>query len=145
MKCDVASILGLPVGEEDLSTPLLEIFTCQCCLLCGLTKYMLLAQPSAPPQSQVCWQLTLVSLRHCLHQATSTDVLKSGPRTTVVVHLDPLWELWRQLTLTWPSPPTCTHPLSPEVLRSDCPSCQSTHRLFGCSVGAKFTAPTAEV
>ena len=57
----------------------------------------------------------------------------------------PTVELWRQLTLTWPSPPTCTHPLSPKFLWSDCPSCQSTHRLFGCSVGAKFTAPTAEL
>ena len=31
-------------------------------------------------------------------------MLKSGPRTIVFVYLDPLWELWRQLTLTFPAP-----------------------------------------
>lgn len=51
------------------------------------------ALPSAPAQPEECRQLALVSLRHCFHEATSTDALKSSFRTTVVMHFDLLWEL----------------------------------------------------
>ena len=58
----------------------------------------------------LCWQLALVSLRHCFHQPISTDLMRSGLRIVVVMALGLLWELWRQLKL-WPCPvPTlCAH------------------------------------
>lgn len=49
----------------------------------------------------LCWELPLVSLRHCFHQAISIELMRSSPRTVVVMALGPLWELWRQFRL-WP-------------------------------------------
>ena len=85
----------------------------------GLQSTVLLALPLTQPQLWECQQLALIFLRHFFHKATSTDPLKSGPRTIVVAHLDPLWELWRQ-PRSWPSPaPTCIHPQSPQLLKPD--------------------------
>ena len=44
-----------------------------------------------------------VTLRCRFHRATSSYALTSGLRTAVVMHLDPLWELWMRLRL-WPVP-----------------------------------------
>ena len=60
-----------------------------------------------------------MSLRHCFHQATCTDSLKSGPWTAAIMHLDPLWELRRKLRF-WPGPiPMCTCSQSPHLLKPD--------------------------
>ena len=74
----------------------------------GSQSTLLLALPSAPPQLWECQQSALVSLRDCFHKATSADPLKSGPRTTVVMHLELLLELWRQLR-PWLVPAPCMH------------------------------------
>ena len=87
----------------------------------GLQSTPLSALPLVPPQPWECWQWTLVSLRHCFPKATSTKPLESGPRTTVVTHLDLLWEPRRQLR-PWSSPGAMrTCPQSPQLLRPDPP------------------------
>ena len=104
----------------------LEVFTCECALLC--------------PLSPVVWAHKVHCFWHCFqsffscgyacnwlwwlsgiffHSGTSADPLRSGPRTAVVMHLYPLWELWRQLRL-WSGPiPTCMCPQSPQLLNPD--------------------------
>lgn len=64
----------------------------------GFQGTMLLALPLTPTQLWGCQKLALVSLRCLFHQAISTDPLKSGPRTVVVVLLGLLWELWGQVS-----------------------------------------------
>ena len=60
-----------------------------------------------------------MSLRHCFHQATCADSLKSGPWTAAIMHLDLLWELRRKLRF-WPGPiPMCTCSQSPHLLKPD--------------------------
>ena len=106
----------------------------------GSQNTLLLALPLAPSQSCISQKLAL-SLRHCFHKSTSTDPLKSGPGTAVVMHLAPRWELWRQLR-PWPGPaPTCTCPQSPQLLTLD------TFQLWAltCPAGAEFMKPVAEV
>lgn len=57
--------------------------------------------------------MALVSLRHCFHEATGADALKSSFRTTVVMHFDLLWELWGRFK---PNPgPTPMLPTAAEV------------------------------
>ena len=109
MQCEVGGIGTLPLGKKPLSIPPLELFIYECALLCplspllcGLTKYTLFGTvlgPTltvgvlaiGPSDPQTC----------CFHQAMGTDPLKSDPKTAIVMHLDPLCELWRQLRL-WP-------------------------------------------
>ena len=84
--------------------------------LCRLTKYTVVCTPLSPT---ICWQMAFMTLRYCFHQATSTDPLKSGPSTAVVMHLYPLWDLWRQLRL-WPHPTlNCMCTQSPQLLKPD--------------------------
>lgn len=101
----------------------------------GSQNTLLLGLPLAPSQSCISQKLAL-SLRHCFHKSTSTDPLKSGPGTAVVMHLAPLWELWRQLR-PWPGPaPICTCPQSPQLLTPDtfqlCEHPLSTHMSCRC-------------
>lgn len=54
----------------------------------------------------------------CVHRAaTCTSLLTSGTRTTVITHLDLLWDLWTQAR-PWPCV-VCMRPQSPQLLRSD--------------------------
>ena len=110
-------------------------------LCAGSQSTLLLALPSAPPQLWECQQLALVSLRHCFHKATSADPLKSGPRTTVVMHLDLLWELWRQLR-SWPGPHMHT-PTKPPAAKTNLSQLQE-HPL-AVRAGAVFTKLAVEV
>ena len=104
------------MGEEPLSIPPLELFTCECALLCHLspigeiTKYivygtalgptLIIDMPVIDPD---------ISQAH-FHLPTSTDLLRSGPCATVFRYLCPLWEVGRQLRL-WPCPtPIFMHP-----------------------------------
>ena len=74
-----------------------------CCvtfyLFCEFTSYTVVDTALSLTLTWVCWQLALVSVQHCFHQATSIDPLKSGPRIEVTVDLDPLSILWGQLRL----------------------------------------------
>ena len=80
-----------------------------CHLCAGSHRTPLLAPPSTPPQPWECRPSSPVSLSRCFF----TRLLKSGPRTSVVGHGDPLCEIWRPLWL-WPSP-------GPQLLRPDLP------------------------
>ena len=100
-----------------------SLFTC--CV--GSQSILSLAPPSAPPQLWVFWQSALAPLRLCFHKATTADPLKSGPRTAVVAHLDPLWELWRQLR---PQPSLVS---GAAVVHSDVPqTLNSQNPLYRC-------------
>ena len=109
-------------GEKTLQTPLLELFTGEYAFC--VTFQLLSRLTLGPTLTMVCQQLTLVTLRPCLHHVTSSDPLKSGSRMAVVLYLYPLWKLWRQLRL-WPdTSPMCTCPQSLQLLKLDLPELQ---------------------
>ena len=106
LQCEVCKIVALPLGEEPLNIPLIHLFTCECALLYHISPVVWVHKVYC------CWHYSqphlscgyadnqlLCFLRYCFHQATSTEPLNLGPITAVVMHLDPLWELWRQLRL----------------------------------------------
>ena len=125
----------LPLGEQPMNIHPPELFTGECALLCHLSAVVQAHKvhccwplPSGLLQLWECWQLALVSLRHCFHKATSAEPLKSCPKTAVVSYLDPLWELWRKLR-PWPIPAhMCTHPQNPQLPRPS-PSQPQEHPL----------------
>ena len=93
-------------------------------ILCGVPFWscvgsqgkQLLALLSVSSYLCVGLNLALVTLRCCFHQDTGIDPLRSGPRTSVVMHLD---QLWKQLRF-WPDLISmCTCPQSPQLLKSD--------------------------
>ena len=69
---------------------------------------------------------------------------KSGPRTAVIMYMDSLRELWRQLR-SWPSPAPQHVPTKPTTPKARPPSHRSTHCLLECPAGAEFTKLAAEV
>ena len=112
-----------------------------CCVpfrpLCRLTKYTVVGTALGPT-------LTVGMLAvgpgnsqvFFFPQATSIDSPRSVPRTAVVMHLDPLWELWGQLRL-WPGPTSlCRCPKSPHLLKPDSSQLQehllSVHMFHRC-------------
>lgn len=85
-----------------------------CHLLCGLTKYTVIDTALNPaltmgmPAISPGIPQVLFSQSH-QHRSVGTNPLKSGTSTTVVMKLDPSWELKKQPRL-WPGPvSTCTH------------------------------------
>lgn len=64
---------------------------------------------------------TVVSLRHYFHKITSVDLLKTGPRTSVMGYLDPLWETHGGISDPDPvaQPSSCMHvPTKPIVSKA---------------------------
>lgn len=60
---------------------------------CRLTKYTVVGTASSPTLAVGKKAVFPGETQHCVQQATDADPLRSGPRTAVVMHLDPLWEL----------------------------------------------------
>ena len=81
LQCEVGGTETFPLGEEPLSIPPPELSTHQevCSVVSpvshcvGSQSTLPLALPSGPPQLWECQQSSLVSLRCCVHKATSTD------------------------------------------------------------------------
>ena len=85
--CEVGGIEVLPLGEEPLNIPLLELATGECALWCHL-KHLVHAH-----KVQCCWHCPWPCLNcgsagnrlwcpsGAVNQATGTDLLKSGTRT----------------------------------------------------------------
>lgn len=67
----------------------------------GSQSTLFLAVSPALPQSWEFRKSTWVTHRHHAHKATSADPLRSGTRTAIFTHLDPLWELLGQ-SRPWP-------------------------------------------
>ena len=143
---------------KPLSSPSLELFTsCECAPFCPLSPIVWAHKITCcwhcSQSHPWCGYAALVTLRQFFHQATGTDPLRSHPRSAVAVHLDLLWELWRQLRV-WPGPtPTmyiCVHKAH-SCLSQTHPSCWSTcpFRYFTDaefrkpSWGCNFTVPAA--
>lgn len=84
--CRIGGIGALPLGEKLLSTPPVELILCECALLCPLSPLCRLTGYT------VGWPVVgLMCLRCYFHQATSTDSLKVGLGTVVVMPLNLLW------------------------------------------------------
>lgn len=81
-----------------------------CHPLCGLTKCSVVVGTVPGPASTLDMLSLSLDVPQALcsqshqHRFVGTDLLKSGTGTTIVTHLDPLWELWSQRIL-WP----CRH------------------------------------
>ena len=124
-----------------------------CCVKSSFTHCVssqntcLLALSLALPQPWECRQWAQVSLRHCFHKATAQVHWSQAPEVKEVVHLDLLWEPWRQLRC-WPSQ---SQPSQPRVHTPTKPTAAkarsvtgSTHCPLGCPSGIKFTKPAQE-
>ena len=106
------------------------------CPLCGFTKFTVVDNALVPTLTVGMQAIGPGDSQALVHQALGADSLRSGPRTAVVVHLDPLRELWRQLIL-WPGPtPVCTCPQTPQLLKPDTSQLQehllSFHMFCSC-------------
>lgn len=102
----------LTLGEKPLSIlplELLSLVNVLCCvplcLLCRFTKYTLVDTTIGPTLTLGIFANSLVSLWHFSPGHWCKSLL-SGHRTAVVLHLDTLWDLWRQLR-PWPGPTQC--------------------------------------
>ena len=66
-----------------------------CCvpfsLLCGLSKYTVVGTALRPTFTLGMLAIDPSDSHALFSPATGTDPLRSGPRTAVVMHLDPLW------------------------------------------------------
>ena len=58
LKCEVGGSVALPLGGEPLSIPFLELFTCECTLLCHL--FIMVWAHRVP----CCWFCSLPYLNH---------------------------------------------------------------------------------
>lgn len=99
----VGEVGALTLGEKPLSIlplELLSLVNVLCCvplcLLCRLTRYTLVDTTFGPTLTLGMFANRLVSLWHFSPGRWCKSLLSSH-RTAVVVHLDPLWNLWSQL------------------------------------------------
>ena len=67
------------------------------CLLCGLTIYTVLGTALILTLTVGMPAIDPGVSQALFLPATGTDPLRSGPKTAVVMYLDPLWELWMWL------------------------------------------------
>ena len=101
-----------------------------CCfpshLLCGLTKYTIVGNAINPKcgysGNWPCWLSSVF-----FNPATGAGPLRLGPSTSVVMYLDPLWEIQRQLEPLSDPIPTCTCPQSLQMLK---PKLKDSHFIF---------------
>lgn len=84
--CEIGGTGALPLGEKSLSTPPVEPILCECALLCPLSPLCRLTGYTVGRPV-----VGLMCLRRYFHQAISTDSLKVGLSTVVVMPLDLLW------------------------------------------------------
>ena len=119
-----------------------------CCVtfhpLCGLTKYTVVGTALGP--TSTVGMLVIVpgvSQMSFLpgHQHRSSELMSQNCRSCAPGLATGAVEAAQ--TLPGPAP-ACTHPQSPQLLRSD-PSPPPGHPLSGFSTGAEFTTPAAEV
>lgn len=75
----------------------------------------------------VFWQLTLLTLKCFFNPATGAGSLRLGPSTSVVMYLNPLWEIQRQLEHLSDPILTCTCPQSLQLLK---PRLKDSHFIF---------------
>ena len=118
----LGGIGALLVGEKTLRTPLLELFTGDYAFC---VTFQLLSRLTLGPTFTIGMPATDPCDSQALfapcHQLRSTEVRS---RMAVVLHLYPLWKLWRQLRL-WPDmSPMCTCPQSLPLLKLDLPQLQ---------------------
>ena len=99
--CEVGRTRALLLGDKPLSSPHLELSTSEYALWCHLI-HVVWAHKVHSPASTVRMQAVgpgvppvLYSQSH-QHRSIGADPLKSSTRTSVVMHLDLPWELWKQ-------------------------------------------------
>lgn len=103
------------MGEKTLSTPLLELLTCEYALC---VTFNLLSRLTVSPTLTIRIPATDPddSQALCLpcHQLRSTEIRS---QYAVVLDLYPLWKLWRQLRL-WPDTTHVCMPTEPTVAKA---------------------------
>lgn len=105
-KCGVGQTGMLPLGEEPLNFPLLELPNGECALWCHLSSIVPLIMYSLGillgPASAVRMQAIGPGVPQMLcsqsyqHRDEGANPMKSETSTTRVLHLCLLWELWKQ-------------------------------------------------
>lgn len=94
---------AFPVREKPLIFPPLELITCECVTgftfqpLCWLTYYSVIWTALSPTLSVDILAVDLSISKALFSPGYHCRSTKSRPRTAVIVRLEPLWELWRQL------------------------------------------------